>query len=254
MSRELAIRTVGLSKRFGEVWAVRDLDLEVSRGSVYGFLGPNGSGKTTTMRMLTTLTKPTSGSARIMGIDISERERVINKIGYLPEQPPLFEELSGLEQLSYVTKLYGLPRDVAETRMKDYLNKLDIVGDAGRKIEGYSKGMRQKIGIIQAVIHKPEVVFLDEPTSGLDPKSARTVKDLISELSSSGDTTVFLSTHILSVVDELSDRVGVLKNGVLVTEGAPEDLKKKVESGESRSLEEVFLSVTADHEEEFKGG
>ncbi|OUJ18384.1 ABC-type multidrug transport system ATPase component [Methanonatronarchaeum thermophilum] len=253
MSCDFAVRTVGLSKRFGDLWAVRDLDLEISMGSVYGFLGPNGSGKTTTMRMLTTLTKPTSGSAEIMGVDIQDRERVIGKIGYLPEQPPLFEELSGLEQLSYVSKLYGLSSDVAGERIEYYLRKLDMVDAAGRKIEGYSKGMRQKIGIIQAVIHKPEVVFLDEPTSGLDPKSARTVKDLISELSGSSETTVFLSTHILSVVDELSDKVGVLKNGDLVTEGAPEDLKKKVESGESRSLEEVFLSVTADHKEESKG-
>ncbi|WGI18049.1 ABC transporter ATP-binding protein [Methanonatronarchaeum sp. AMET-Sl] len=251
MSCEVAIRTVGLSKRFGDLWAVRDLDLEVDVGSVYGFLGPNGSGKTTTMRMLTSLTKPTSGSAEIMGVDIGDRDKVVSKIGYLPEQPPLFDELTGLEQLGYISKLYGLSSDVAGERIERYLKRLDIFEDAGRKVGNYSKGMRQKVGVIQAVLHEPEVVFLDEPTSGLDPRSARVVKDLIDELSS--DSTVFLSTHILSVVDELSDTVGVLNKGRLVTEGRPDDLKRRVESGEAQSLEEVFLSVTADHREEVGG-
>ena len=245
----LAIETSGLTKRFGDHTVVDHLDLAIPQGHVYGFLGPNGAGKTTTMRMLTTLMSPTAGTATIMGTPLTDREAVPPHIGYLPEEPPLYEELTGREQLSYVAFLHDIPDEVAADRIEDLLARLDMTDDADRRISTYSKGMRQKIGLIQAFLHEPAVLFLDEPTSGLDPRAARTVLDVLAELVDE-ETTVFLSTHILSVVDELADTIGVLHEGRLVAEGSPADLKRRAETGEERTLEQAFLEVTADHEEE----
>jgi ABC-2 type transport system ATP-binding protein len=246
----LAIEAAGLTKHFDEVVAVEDLDLAIERGVVYGFLGPNGSGKTTTMRMLTSLTRPTGGEARIMDVDVRDRRELIQHIGYLPEEPPLFDELTGREQLRHVAALHDIPAAAADERIQRYLDRFDLAGAADRRQEGYSTGMRKKVGLIQAILHDPPVIFLDEPTSGLDPRAARTVKDLIAELADR-ETTIFLSTHILSVVDELADEVGVLHDGRLVAEGPPADLKRRAERGEAGSLEDVFLAVTTDHAEEY---
>ncbi len=247
-----AISARGLTKRFGDVVAVEDLSLSIAPSTVYGFLGPNGSGKTTTMRMLTSLTRPTAGRAEILGVDVRNRRELVDNVGYLPEEPPLFDELTAREQLRHVAALHDVPRTVAEERIADDLDRFGLAGEADRRIEGYSKGMRQKVGLVQAMLHRPPVLFLDEPTSGLDPRAARTVKDLIEDLAE-GETTVFLSTHILSVVDELADVVGVLSGGRLVAEGSPDVLTHRAETGEERTLEDVFLSVTADHTAEATG-
>jgi len=240
-----AIVTDGLTKRYGDVTAVDGLDLAIERGSVYGFLGPNGAGKTTTMRMLTTLTRPTEGTARVAGASIGDRAAVTPHVGYLPEEPPVYDELTGREQLEYTAGLRDLPADRAGERIEALLERFDLAGDAGKRIDAYSKGMRQKTGVIQAVLHEPAVVFLDEPTSGLDPRAARTMRDTIADLAGR-DVTVFLSTHILPVVDELADEVGVLHDGRLVAEGPPEELKSRAESGGESTLEDVFLAVTSD--------
>jgi ABC-2 type transport system ATP-binding protein len=242
-----AIDTDGLTKRYDGTTAVEALDLTVTRGSVFGFLGPNGAGKTTTIRMLVTLLGPTSGTARIAGAPIEDRQAVTERIGYLPETPPLFEELTAREQLEYAAGLRDIPDARAQDRIGDLLDRFDLGGDADRRISAYSKGMKQKTGIIQAILHEPEVVFLDEPTSGLDPRAARTVRETISELAAE-ETTVFLSTHILPVVDELADTIGVLFDGSLVAQGAPEALKQRAEAGEERTLEDVFLEVTSERE------
>ncbi|MUV60439.1 ABC transporter ATP-binding protein [Halobacterium sp. CBA1126] len=238
-----AIETHNLAKRYGDETAVEGLELAVPAGTVYGFLGPNGAGKTTTMRMLTTLTEPSAGSGTVAGADIADRDAVVSKIGYLPEEPPLHAELTGREQLRYVAGLRDLPEADAEARIDDLLDRFSLSGDADKRISAYSKGMKQKVGIIQAMLHDPDVLFLDEPTSGLDPRAARTVRDTIADLTE-GDATVFLSTHILPVVDELADTVGVLYDGRLVTEGSPERLKSRAEAGDERTLEDVFLEVT----------
>ncbi|WP_128906105.1 ABC transporter ATP-binding protein [Halorubrum amylolyticum] len=239
-----AIETRSLTKRFGTETAVDGLDLTVDHGTVYGFLGPNGAGKTTTMRMLTSLTQPTDGEAWIDGNPVSDRDAIRASIGYLPEEPPVFDELTGREQLEYFGRLRNLPAPEIETRITDWLDRFDLTDDADKRIDDYSKGMRQKIGLIQALLHEPDVVFLDEPTSGLDPRAARTVLDVIAELTDDGHT-VFLSTHILSVVEELADVVGVLYEGDLVTEGSPAELTARMEAEEGTTLEDVFLSVTA---------
>jgi ABC-2 type transport system ATP-binding protein len=243
MSSRFAIESTDLSKRYDDEIAVEGLDLAVRHGTVYGFLGPNGAGKTTTIRMLTTLLRPTSGEAAIDGVDIADRDAVRERIGYLPETPPLYPELTAREQLQYVAGLRDLPDDEATERIDDLLDRFDLAEDADRRVSTYSKGMKQKAGIIQAILHRPRVVFLDEPTSGLDPRAARTVREVISDLAAE-DTTVFLSTHILPVVDELADTVGVLFGGDLVAEGSPQKLKRRAETGDERSLEDVFLEVT----------
>ena len=240
---ELAIETRALTKRYGDTAAVVDLSLEIERGTVYGFLGPNGAGKTTTMRLLTTLTRPTSGTARVAGHPLEERDAVTPHIGYLPEEPPLYDELTGREQLEYVAGLRDLPAGESSPRIDRLLERFALLEDANKRIDAYSKGMRQKVGVIQAVLHDPTVVFFDEPTSGLDPRAARTMRETIADLADR-ETTVFLSTHVLSVVDELADTVGVLHDGRLVAEGPPGELKRRAATGTERSLEDVFLEVT----------
>ncbi|AGB30540.1 ABC transporter-like protein [Natrinema pellirubrum DSM 15624] len=245
----LAIETDGLTKRYGNTTAVDDLTMQVERGTVYGFLGPNGAGKTTTMRMLTTLTRPTAGTASVAGHSIVDRESVTPHIGYLPEEPPVYDELTGREQLEYAAGLRDLPDDEASERIESLLERFDLLEDANKRIEDYSKGMRQKVGVIQAVLHEPDVAFLDEPTSGLDPRAARTMRDTIADLADH-EMTIFLSTHILPVVDELADTIGVLHDGELVAEDDPERLKTRAETGDARSLEDAFLDITRDHDDE----
>ncbi len=250
MSSSPAIATDDLTKRYGTEVAVDGLDLTVPRGAVYGFLGPNGAGKTTTIRMLATLTRPTSGTARVAGAPVSDRTAVTPHLGYLPEEPPLYDELTGREQLEYTAGLRDIPEAAATERIDALLDRFDLAADADKRISGYSKGMKQKTGIIAAILHEPAVVLLDEPTSGLDPRAARTVRETITDLAES-DTTVLLSTHILPVVDELADRVGVVFDGELVAEGAPDDLKRRAAAAEGEdeggSLEDAFLSLTEEH-------
>jgi ABC-2 type transport system ATP-binding protein len=246
MPSDIAIEATDLTKRYGSVTALESLSLSVPEGTVYGFLGPNGAGKTTTMRLLTTLSEPTGGTATVAGADITDRDAIAARIGYLPEEPPLYDELTGREQLTYVAGLRDLPDDRVRERVAELTDLLGL--DAlDRRVEGYSSGMRRKLGFIQAVLHEPSVLFLDEPTNGLDPRAARALRDTLDRLADGG-TTVFLSTHVLPVVDEHADRVGVLADGRLVAEGPPSDLKRRAEGDEAggRTLEEVFLEVTAE--------
>ncbi|MFC4246828.1 ABC transporter ATP-binding protein [Natribaculum luteum] len=238
-----AIVAEELTKRYRDDLAVDGLSLSIQPGSVYGFLGPNGAGKTTTMRMLTSLTTPTAGSATVAGVPITDRGSLTERIGYLPADPPVFEELTGREHLRYVTRLHELPEDATRRRVEDLLERFDLLEDADRRIAGYSTGMRKKVGIIGAVIHEPDVVFLDEPTSGLDPRAARTVRNTLAALADR-EMTVFLSTHVLPVVDELADVVGVIDDGTLVAEAPPDELKRRVETTGDASLEAAFLDVT----------
>ncbi|WP_435319530.1 ABC transporter ATP-binding protein [Haloarchaeobius sp. TZWSO28] len=244
---QLAITASGLRKVYGPVVAVEGLDLAVPRGTVYGFLGPNGAGKTTTMGMLTTLVPPTAGTAAIVGVSIADREGVKPHVGYLPDEPPLYDEFTAREQLGFVADLRQLEPEAAATRIDTLLDQVGLADVADERIESYSRGTRQKVGLVQAMLHEPAVLFLDEPTSGLDPRAAREVLDLIDGLADGG-TTVFLSSHALSVVEELADVVGVLHLGKLVAEGTPAELTQRVADGE-RSLERVFLDLTADQSE-----
>ncbi|WP_136688854.1 ABC transporter ATP-binding protein [Halorhabdus amylolytica] len=239
-----AITAREITKRYGETTAVDGLGLEVPEGVVYGFLGPNGAGKTTTMRILTGLSEPTNGDAFVDGVHCADRSSLVDHIGLLPEEPPLYRELTGREQLHFAADLRNVPWHQVKNRALEIADALELKSDLDRRIDGYSKGMKQKTAFIQAVQHDPAVVFLDEPTSGLDPRAAKTLRELIVELAA-GETTVFLSTHILPVVEEIADRVGVLYDGRLVSEGSPDGLAGASDDGEG-DLEDAFLELTAD--------
>ncbi len=238
-----AIATSELRKAYGDTTAVASLTLTVEPGAVYGFLGPNGAGKTTTIRMLTGLLPPSSGSGTVAGEPITDREALIPHIGYLPESPPIHEELTAREQLEYHGGLRGMDPAAIDDRLTTLLERFELTADADERIVTYSKGMRQKTGLIQAIMHEPAVVFLDEPTSGLDPRAARTVRETLTELAATG-TTVFLSTHILPVVEQIATDVGILYDGTLVAEGSPEALVARMKT--ESTLEDVFLEVTTD--------
>jgi ABC-2 type transport system ATP-binding protein len=240
-----AIEATDLRKRYGSEVALDGLSLSIPTGTVYGFLGPNGAGKTTTMRLLTGLSRPSSGSVRVRGVDVSDRRALAPHVGYLPETPPLYEEFSAREQLEYVADLRDVPREVARDRIGEYLDRFDLADDADKRIGAYSKGMAQKTAFVQSVLHGPDVLFLDEPTSGLDPRAAREIRESIVGFADAG-TTVFLSTHILPVVEAVADEVGVLFEGRLVTEGTPAEVQSRAETGEGGSLEDAFLAVTGE--------
>lgn len=245
--RQPAISTSDLTKTYSETTAVDGLDLTVERGAVYGFLGPNGAGKTTTIRMLTGLLPPTSGTGRVAGTSITDRETLIEHIGYLPESPPIHEEFTAREQLEYHGGLRNMSPPAIDDRIETLLARFELADAADERIATYSKGMRQKTGLIQAIMHGPDVVFLDEPTSGLDPRAARTVRETITNLAAA-DTTVFLSTHLLPVVEEIATDVGILYDGDIVAEGPPGELTGHREIDGERTLEDVFLKVTTEDE------
>jgi len=239
-----AIETHGLSKEYGSTVAVDDLNLSIDAGTVYGFLGPNGAGKTTTMRMLTGLVEPTTGEATVAGTAVENRRELIDAVGLLPEEPPLYLELTGREQLQFAADLANQDWNEVADRALELCERLDLAADLDREVDGYSKGMRQKTAFVQAVQTDPDVLFLDEPTSGLDPRAAKTLRELIVDISA--DTTIFLSTHILPVVEEIADQVGVLYDGQLVADGEPTELISRVDdSGSETDLEDAFLDLTS---------
>lgn len=240
-----AIETDALRKTYGNTVALQSLDLSIEAGTIYGFLGPNGAGKTTTMRLLTGLSDPTSGTASLSGTPVDDRRSIADLVGYLPESPPLYGEFSGREQLEYVVGLRTLDADRTAERIEELLAQFDLIEDADRRISGYSTGMKQKVAYIQTILHDPPVLLLDEPTAGLDPRAARQLKESIAQLSETG-TTVFLSTHILPVVEELADTIGVLYDGELVAEGSPDAVTERAEADGDATLEDAFLAVTSE--------
>jgi len=238
-----AVVLQSVSKSFGDVKAVRDLNLTVESGTVFGLLGPNGSGKSTVMKMILGLLKPDCGEIKVYGIDVKRNPLQVKRIvGFVPESPKLYEFLTGLEYLDFIADVYGLETEVKKRRIEEFIGAFDLNGRENEMISGYSHGMKQKIAIIAALLHKPKLLILDEPLSGLDPKSARIVKDLIHELSDEGVTTI-LSTHILEIADAICDKVAILHGGVKIAEGTPQEMRKRAEMPGS-TLEEIFLKLT----------
>ena len=213
---EPALEAEALCKHFGPKIAVRDLTLSVPRGEVFGFLGPNGAGKTTSVKMLLGLVRPTSGSARLLGSPIG-RPQARARVGYLPEHFAFHEWLRGRELLRFHGRLLGLPRRALDPAIEALLARVDLLDAGERCLREYSKGMKQRIGLVQALLGAPELVFLDEPTSGLDPLGRLLVRDVIRELKARG-TTVFLNSHLLSEVEVTCDRVAFVKDGRVVRE------------------------------------
>ncbi len=221
-----AIRCEGMTKRFGPVTAVDSLDMVVEDGCVFGFLGRNGAGKTTTIKLLTALSKPTQGKAWVAGEEVVHNSLSLRrKIGYLPEEPTFYNWMKGREYLTYVGELFHLTPSEHRRRSDELLSWVDLEEAASRRIGGYSKGMRQRLGIAQALMNSPEVLFLDEPSSGLDPMGRHDVLEAILRLK--GETTVFMSTHILSDVERVCDVVGIIDHGRLITQSPTEELRQR---------------------------
>ncbi len=201
-----AIVTDALVKEYGKVKAVDGLNLAVTEGAIFGFLGPNGAGKTTTIRMLTGMARPTSGSAKVAGVNLGSDGQVRARIGYLPEEPAFYTWMSPLEFLDHVGRLFGIGSSDRKVRSKELLAQVGLSEVAKRRIGGFSRGMRQRMGLAQALINRPEVLFLDEPVSALDPGGRKEVLDMIQGLR--GQCTVFMSTHILADVERVCDTRG----------------------------------------------
>ena len=222
------IEVENLSKRYGDVSAIRDISFQARPGQVTGFLGPNGAGKTTTMRILTGFMPPTSGRAIVAGYDVfTDSMEVRRRVGYLPENVPLYRDMSALGYLKFIAAVRGL-RD-GERRAREVLGRVDLLGRADSRIRTLSKGMRQRVGVAQALIHDPEVLILDEPTIGLDPFQVLELRDLVRVLGR--DHTVLFSTHILSEAEQICDKVIIIDRGEIMAEGSPQALRSELESG-----------------------
>jgi len=224
----LVIQTASLSRSFGETNAVDQLTLDVQAGEIFGFLGHNGAGKTTTVRLLNGVLEPTSGRARVLGLDPRiEGPALRAKTGVLTESPSLDERLTARDNLSIYADLYDFPRADVYDRVEALLSEFELADRADEKVGGYSKGMKQRLALARALLHKPEVLFLDEPTSSLDPVAARHVHSLVENLARREGCTVFLCTHNLVEAQRLCDRVAVMENGRLVALGTPSDLTRE---------------------------
>ena len=226
------IQTVGLTRCFDDLTAVDQLDLEIYPGEVLGYLGHNGAGKTTTVRLLNGVLAPTSGSVQVLGLDPSvDGAKLRRRTGVLTETPSVDERLTGYENLAIFAALFDVPQAEVEGRITELLDIFQLSDRATDRVGEYSKGMKQKLALARAMIHRPEVLFLDEPTSGLDPVITRQVHDLIRELSGDGKHTVFLCTHNLAEAQRLCDRVAVLEQGKMVALGSPTELARDLWKG-----------------------
>jgi ABC-2 type transport system ATP-binding protein len=234
-----------LTKRYGPFTAVDSIDLEVVKGELFGFLGPNGAGKTTTLRMIAGILRPTSGSVIVGGVNIAEHPAAAKaKLGFIPDRPFIYEKLTGAEFLRFVAGLYDQSGPAVEKRMDELLSLFDLREWKDELVESYSHGMRQKLIISSAFLHRPEVVVVDEPMVGLDPKAARILKDLFREYTRRGNT-IMMSTHTLEVAESLCDRIGIIQGGKIRALGTMDELAARAEEG-VQGLEAMFLRLTGE--------
>jgi len=246
------IELLHLVKQFGELVAVNDLSLTVPRGEFFAVLGPNAAGKTTTIKMLTGLIKPTSGSARIGGFDVQERPiEARRRLAYVPDFPFLYDKLTPWEFFRFTGQMFQMQDDAIAASARVLVPRFNLEPFVRKAIEGLSHGTRQRVAIVAALLHDPEVFVIDEPMVGLDPHHARVVKDVLKERSLRG-MTVFLSTHQLSVAEEMADRIGIIHRGKLIAVGTRDELRKL--AGHDGPLEQAFLTLTAEEEQEAAEG
>jgi len=236
-----AVSIEGLTKDYGSVRAVDGLDLVIPKAEVFGLLGPNGSGKTTTINCLTGLLKPTEGTIRVMGLDVQEKGPEAREVmGVSPQETAIYPYLTGEENIRLFGELYSVPRKTLDARVDYVLEKLGLLDEARRRVGKYSGGMKRRVSIAMALVTDPKVVLLDEPTVGMDPQARRAVWDFIVELRDRGKTVV-LTTHYMEEADELCDEVGIIDHGKLIELGTPENLREKYRA---RDLEDVFIRLT----------
>ena len=234
-----------LTKKYGSFTAVDALDLEVPSGELFGFLGPNGAGKTTTLRMIAGILRPTAGRVRIGGIDVVRQPNEAKALlGFIPDRPFIYEKLTGMEFLRFVAGLYGQQGAQVEHRGRELLGLFDLEDWRDELVESYSHGMRQKLIISSAFVHRPEVIVVDEPMVGLDPRAARTLKDLFREYTRRGHT-IMMSTHTLEVAQNMCDRIAIIRRGRIAASGTMEELRRDAEAG-AEGLEDIFLRLTGE--------
>jgi ABC-2 type transport system ATP-binding protein len=240
------IRLQGVVKRYGKFEAVKGIDLHVKRGELFAFLGPNGAGKTTTMRMIAGILAPTSGHIEVGGVDIVANPMVAKaKLGFIPDRPFVYDKLTGAEFLRFTAALYGQDGPEIEARMDELLTLFELAPWKHELTESYSHGMRQKLIISSAFVHRPDVIVVDEPMVGLDPKSARLLKTLFRRFVDRGGT-ILMSTHTLEIVEGFCDRIGIIRHGELAACGTLAELRQQA-SSEGAALEELFLRLTGEH-------
>jgi ABC-2 type transport system ATP-binding protein len=238
-----------LTKQFEDLVAVNNLNLSIQAGEVFAFLGPNGAGKTTTIKMITGLLNPTKGRVVVGEFDVQKNPVDAKRlIGYIPDQPYVYEKLSGREFFYFIGELFNVPKDVVENKMKQYFDLFGLTPSMDKLVENYSHGMRQKLVISAALMHAPRLLVVDEPMVGLDPQSARQVKQIFRSQGRDHKTTVFLSTHTLSVAEEVADRIGIINHGNLLFVGTKEQLKEQLKR--DGTLEDLFLELTGDKPQE----
>jgi ABC-2 type transport system ATP-binding protein len=240
------IRLQGVVKRYGKFEAVKGIDLHVKRGELFAFLGPNGAGKTTTMRMIAGILAPTSGHIEVGGVDIVANPMVAKaRLGFIPDRPFVYDKLTGAEFLRFTAALYGQDGPEIEARMDELLTLFELAPWKHELTESYSHGMRQKLIISSAFVHRPDVIVVDEPMVGLDPKSARLLKTLFRRFVDRGGT-ILMSTHTLEIVEGFCDRIGIIRHGELAACGTLEELRQQA-SSDGAALEELFLRLTGEH-------
>ena len=238
---DLAVETRGLTRDFGSFRAVDGIDLQVPAGSFYGFLGPNGAGKSTTIKCLTGLLKPSGGSMQILGTDpLADPVSVKRRIGVVPEDLALFDRLTAEETLLFVAQIHGIELPTARARSADLLEVMDLKGAGTTLVTDFSHGMRKKLSLAAALLPAPRLLFLDEPFEGIDAVASRQIKDLMQSFLSRGGT-IFLTSHILEIVERLSTHIGVIAHGKLVAQGRIDDLRAG--GGIGRTLEELFIGL-----------
>ncbi len=242
------IQLKALTKKYGTFTAVDAINLEVPHGQLFGFLGPNGAGKTTTLRMIAGILRPTAGTVHINGIDVAKDPIAAKAVlGYIPDRPFIYEKLTGAEFLRFVAGLYGQDGPVIERRMTELLTLFDLLEWRDELVESYSHGMRQKLIISSAFVHRPEVIVVDEPMVGLDPKAAKILKDLFREYTRRGHT-IMMSTHTLEVAETLCDRVAIIAKGKIRACGTMTELRAEAaRTGDSQGLEQIFLRLTGEN-------
>lgn len=253
---ENVVEVRGLRRTFGELVAVDNLDFDVQPGQFLGFLGPNGAGKSTTIKMLTGLLRPDSGKIRILGHDLSaDSVEVKRQIGVVPEGLALFDRLSGNQFLNFAGRMYGLDRDTAAQRSAELLEYMELADSADKMVADYSHGMKKKIALSAAVIHRPQILFLDEPFEGVDAIAARTLKKMLQKFIERGGT-IFLTSHVLEVVERLCSHIAIIDHGKMVIYGEIEELRRGVSlqggdtPGPQLTLEQIFVKVVGGKEQE----